>query len=359
MKFPTGRVIAAAAMLGPLVWAQNTPEVNGNIVAAESRGARADAIQLLERARNSYNLRSLGQPYDLRVSFTVNSNGQTSLDGSWQMEDVFDPKLGLRWTANGPGGYAITRIHAGSMLFGADTASYVPLRLHQARAALFDPLPPPSGMEHSSLRTSTLVYNGTRLTCVLLSDAKTPARGAPGRQWDESEECVDPDSGVLLVHSQAPGLYYAYDYSETAQLGDRALPRKVTVSEGGKVVMEISVDSLTETPSADAILFRPNREMQARGRALALGGAEKISRTLAGQPSSSGAMPAAVCVFGVVTADGKLMEAHSLEPADPNSGAAIADAEKIDFSTPAPVGPSPAQHFVFVIEKFAGSAAKQ
>ena len=355
MKFSTGRTIAAAALLGLSVSAQNTPEpVNGHITAVESRGARADAIQLLERARNSYNLRSLGRPYDLRVSFTVNSGGQTAGDGSWQMEDLFDPKLGLRWTANGPGGYAITRIHANGMLFGVDTASYVPLRLHQARAALFDPIPSRKSIERSSLRTSTVVYNGTQLTCVLLSDAKTPAGSAPGRQWDESEECVDPESGVLLVHSQAPGLYYAYDYFQPATLGDRALPRKVTVNEGGKVVMEISIDSLTETPSAETILFRPNREMQARGRALALAGAEKISRVIGGGTAGS-----AVCVFGVVTPDGKLMEAHSLQPADPNSQAAIADAEQIDFPTPAPVGPYPAQHFVFVIEKFAGSAAKQ
>jgi hypothetical protein len=59
-------------------------------------------------------------------------------------------------------------------------------------------------------------------------------------------------------------------------------------------------------------------------------------------------------VFGLVTSSGKLVEAHSLQPSDPNSAVAVEDAKQINFSSP-PFNPHPAQHFVFVIEKFVSS----
>jgi len=44
---------------------------------------------------------------------------------------------------------------------------------------------------------------------------------SPGRRWDEIEECIDPQSGLLQVHSQVPGRYYDYDYTDAPKLGDR------------------------------------------------------------------------------------------------------------------------------------------
>jgi hypothetical protein len=59
-----------------------------------------------------------------------------------------------------------------------------------------------------------------------------------------------------------------------------------------------------------------------------------------------------VCVFGMVTPTGQQVEAHSLQPSDPNSQAAVEDAKRIDFSPLIPAKSPPQQHFVFVIEKF-------
>ena len=59
-----------------------------------------------------------------------------------------------------------------------------------------------------------------------------------------------------------------------------------------------------------------------------------------------------VCVFGMVTATGQLVEAHSLQPTDPNSVAAVEDAQQINFSSSTPPGAPPRQHLVFVLEKF-------
>jgi hypothetical protein len=62
-----------------------------------------------------------------------------------------------------------------------------------------------------------------------------------------------------------------------------------------------------------------------------------------------------VCVFGVVTPAGQLVEAHSLQPSDPNSQAALDAAKQMSFSQPSVPGDYPQQHFVFVIEQFVSS----
>jgi len=62
-----------------------------------------------------------------------------------------------------------------------------------------------------------------------------------------------------------------------------------------------------------------------------------------------------VCVFGLATASGQLVEAHSLQPADPNSAAALEDAKQINFSHSTAAGARPQQHFVFIVEKFAAA----
>jgi hypothetical protein len=331
--------------------------VKGPGLAVKAPANRAAVLKLLERARESYALRSSGLAYDLKVTFTVTSGGQTEFDGAWKMEDLFDPQQGLRWTANAPGPYAITRIYSNQQLFGEETASHIPLRLQEARAALFDPIPSAKNIARASIRISTTAVKGAKLTCVLLSgiDEKRAASATPWRRWDETEECIDPQSGLLRTHSQVPGRYYSYSYANGPQFGGHLMPRKVTVTEAGQTITKISVDSLTELPGADPSLFVPTDEMKARGRATAMTGAQKIFRVFDRGASATGGAAHVVCVFGVVTPSGQLVEAHSLQPADPNSQAALEAAKQMSFSQPAAPGDYPQQHFVFVIEQFTSS----
>jgi hypothetical protein len=329
--------------------------VTGPIQAVDTPASREAVVELLTRTRSSFALRRPGHGFDLKVSFTVNSGGETEYDGAWQMEDVFDPEQGLRWTAKATSGYTTTQIFSTDMFYGDGTASTIPLRLHEARAALFGPIPPPAAVDRDSIRTSEATFRGAQVTCVLLSAPGNPATDAPGRRWEETEECIDPQSGLLRVHSQVPGRYYAYDYSNAAQLDGHTLPRKVIVTEAGKTVSEISVDSLREIPAADPSLFIPTAEMKARGPAIALAGAQKLSRFSRPGPFSPGATAQPVCVFGLVTSSGKLVDAHSLQPSDRNSQAAVEAAKRINFFYPTPLGARPEQHFVFVIEKFVSS----
>ena len=329
----------------------------GQIHAIDSPASRAAIVRILDHARDSYALRSAGRAYDLKVEFTVDSGGQTEYDGDWKMEDVFDPAQGLQWKAKAPGSYAITRIFSKGMFFGDETEDHIPLRLQEARAALFGPMPSAESVAHASIRVSKAIYKGAPLTCVLLSGPKG-GLATPGRRWDETEECIDPQTGLLRTHSQVPGRYFAYKYSTASHFAGHVLPGKVIVTEGGKTVTEIVVKSLTELPASDPKLdpklFTPTEEMKSKGHATEMAQAQKIWRFAGQGKPARGATIKPVCVFGLVTPAGQLVEAHSLQPSDPNSAVAVEDAKQINFSSP-PFDPHPEQHFVFIIEKFVSS----
>ena len=297
-------------------------------------------------------MRSAGQPYDLKIAFTVDSGGQTNYDGAWEMEDQFAPRQGLRWTAKAASGYTLTRISAAGKMYGEGTASAVPLRLHEARGVLLDPIESPALANRGSIRTSQATFRGAAVTCILLSRSRNVANPALGRGWEEAEECIDPQSGLLQVHSEVPGRYAVYDYSNAPQLGGHVLPRNVTVLEGGRIVSKISVVGLQGITTVDASLFVPSEGMKANGAATAIASATKITRVQGQGPFTAAMVVRPVCVFGMVTPTGQLVEAHSLQPTDRNSQAAVEDARQIDFSPLIPAGSRPEQHFVFVIEKF-------
>ena len=324
----------------------------GKMKVASTPASRTAMLQLLARARDSYSLRADGLGYDLKIAFAVDSLGQTDYDGTWEMEEVFTPGQGFHWTAKTPAGYAIARISANGQLYGEGTANEVPLRVQEARGLLINPLPSASYASRESIRMFTATFHKISVTCVLLSTSKKGVTPALGRGWEESEECIDPQTGLLQMHSEAPGRYVVYDYSNAPQLDGHVLPRTVTVTEGGRIVSKISVETLEGITAADPGLFVPTDEMKARGRATAMTALTKISRVLGNGPVTSAITIRPVCVFGVVTPTGQLVEAHSLQPSDPNSQAAVEDAKQIDFSPLTPPGAPPQQHFVFIIEKF-------
>ena len=324
----------------------------GQIQAAVTTAQRDAAAQLLTRARNSYLLRNLSYAWDLKVHFTVNSRGQTNFDGDWEMEDVFAPGQGLHWAAKSSAGYAVTGIFSPNETYvDATGGAVIPLRLQEARAMLYNAIPSAAYAGSGTIRTVDASFRGTPVTCVLLNHSRN-ASSPNQRGWDESEDCIDQQSGLLAIHSEVPGRYTIYDYANAAKLGSRVLPRTIVVTEGGRTVSTISVESLSAISAPDAALFQPTDAMKAAGSAAAMTSATRISRVQAQGQLAPGAVLHAVCVFGLVNPQGRLVEAHSLQPSDPASDAAVKDAEAIDFS-PATQAGAPQQHFVFVIEKFA------
>jgi hypothetical protein len=334
-----------------------TPRDAGELVTGEAQIARTAAsregvLRLLNRARNNYQLKSSGQAWDLKVRFTVDSQGATNYDGAWAMEDVFAPEQGDHWTATSDSGYTITGIFGKNAIFTEGTASAIPLRLQEARAMLFNPLPSAPHARGGSIRTFQAAARGSQLTCILLTQAHDLSNPTVGRGWDETEECIDSQSGLLKMHSEAPGRYAVYDYSGATPFDGHTLPRTVTITEGGRVVSTISVESLEAVGQPDPDLFVPTDAMKAAGVATTMASAIRISRTQGQGPFTSAMTAKPVCVFGLVTPYGQLVEAHSLQPSDPNSEAAIKDAQLIDFVPFLPASGPPQQRFVFVVEKF-------
>ena len=307
------------------------------------------ALQLLARAREQYTIHNGPQGYRLKVSFQVDSGGQTQYDGDWEMEEIYFPRLGQRWTAK-TAGYSATQIVANGLRFGDGAGTNIPLRLHEARATLFDPVGTPANRD---IRTAAATYRGVAMTCVLTAGPEHVPTEAPGRRWDETENCIDPQSGLIQTHSTVPGRYYLYDYTDAPKLGKHVLPRRVTVIEGGKTVVRIHVESLTELAEADPKLFTATKEMT---WGVNMVSQQKMTVFAKGSiPPDATFQP--VCVFGLVTPSGQLVEAHALESSGPKSAAAVEYAKGMHFTVPNPVGGAQ-QHFVFIIENFvAGSAS--
>lgn len=313
---------------------------------------REGVLKFLENARDNFTLRSADEAYDLKVNFTADSLGQTNYDGAWEMEDVNVPKEGLRWTAKSSAGYTITRISSLGEVYAEGTANSIPLRLHEARGLLDNPLPSAAYASRGSIRTAQVELNGTTVTCLLLSQAKNPMNPPVGRGWDEAEECIDPQTGRLMLHSEAPGRYVVYDYSSPFQIGAHVLPRSITVNEAGRVASKIVVQSVSPVANVDPGSFYPTEAMRQAGPVISIKGAERIVRVHQQGHSSAGLSLHAVCIMGVITPTGQLAEAHSLQPNDPNSDTALKDAQAIDFTATIPRGGKPQQHFAFIIEKF-------
>jgi hypothetical protein len=329
--------------------------VSGPIQVVDTPADRDAILNLLNRARSSYALRGDGPGYDLKVSFDVDSGGETQYDGAWEMEEIYGPGQGIHWTAKAAAGYTTTQISLDKHSYGEGPGTTLPLRLHEARGALFGAIATAPFVDRDFIRTSTATFDGVELTCVLLSRAQHAAIPAPGRWWEESEDCIDPQSGLLKLHSLAPGRYEVYDYSDAPTLGGHTLPRKVTVTEGGKTVMELRVDSWTELPSADPALFIPTQEMKEREPGIAMAEARKSSVFYKPGPIAANSTIHPVCVFALISPSGEVTEAHSLQPSDPNSQAAVESAQRMNFHNPTPSQGRPEQRFVFIIEKFVSS----
>ena len=187
------------------------------------------------------------------------------------------------------------------------------------------------------------------MTCLLLSDARRSSdAGAPGRLWLEREECLDPQTGHLLLHSPAPGLYVLYDFSQPVRFEGKELPGKMTVIENETTVIEERVESLEALPTVDPNTFTPTAQMRAQGPGTAMAGLQKISLGTT-RPSSSAAIQTVV-IFGLLTPDGKVAEAHPLQSSDPALvDAALTRVNQIRFQPAVAPGADREQHELFAV----------
>lgn len=360
------KYVAICGLLTQAAFSQSGPEiarVPENPLELASSGVRiVDApeerdalIRLMDKARSYYTLKDARQAYHLKTSFTVTSGGRTEFDGDWQLDEMFSPSLGSRLTAR-TAGSVFDQLRTSNLIYQDTPGGTIPLRLHDAHGHLLGALESNKNMRHDLIRTVDASLRGAPVTCLLLSDARRSSEaGAPGRLWQEREECLDPQTGHLLLHSPAPGLYVLYDFSQPVKFASKELPAKMTVVENETTVIEERVESLEALPAADPNDFIPTARMRSsRKPGTAMAGLEKIS--LAATRPSSGTVQTVV-IFGLLTPDGQVVEAHPLQSSDPALvDAALRRVSQIKFQSAVAPGAEREQHELFALVHFAPDA---
>jgi len=210
---------------------------------------RQSALDLLENVQHNFSESMSGFTYTLKVSFK--GSGTTVYEGDGTMEsDEVGPKR--RWTAH-LGGLAPTRVMVNGKIYG--NADPIPLRVQMVRGALFRPIP--GSPSRKAIRAADVQFRGEQVRCVLLAGTG-PATGAP-RQWSDREYCVDPQTGRLMISSEAAGVYAIYDYTNAIDFHGHTLPRQITFFQGEKEVLDIQVDSMTDGIEDPEGLFDPTK----------------------------------------------------------------------------------------------------
>src|SRR5580658_402749 len=212
---------------------------------------RIAAIGLLDRAHDLSNVRA--QPYDLKTSFTA--SGGLASDGTWSLEDISPRGGGYRWTAQGPYYSAINLYPESSAngLYGNQPSGILPLRLTQVRSAIFFVYPRVG--PQASVRTATGLLNGAQQNCVLIVIGAGKRSFTGGRNWEESEYCVDAQTGLLSQYSPAPGLFVRYDYSSGIRFHDKFIPTAFSISENGQVVAAARTIGVSDPPARSEAMF--------------------------------------------------------------------------------------------------------
>jgi hypothetical protein len=212
--------------------------ITGDAQPVTDVNQRAEIIDLLVHAHQKSNVRA--QPYDLKTSFTV--SGPLS-SGQWQLEDTSPGAELYRWTVQGPG-YSAVNLNVSRIFYSTQPATGLPLRLIQVREAIFksEAVVGP----RATLRIANASLNGVDLVCALVAHNAIAPAGSGGRQWEEQEYCVDPKAGTLITYSEAPGLYFLYDYSKELQFHGKLIPNGFTITQAGQTVVEAQAESVTD-----------------------------------------------------------------------------------------------------------------
>jgi hypothetical protein len=273
---------------------------------------RAQVLELLERARQNGDLHAAGsQPFTLKVSF--NAAGNVLFTGSGEMEETWFGPTGSRWTAR-LGDFSLVRILNNGRIFDDKAVDFIPMRVHMLRDTIFWPFN--FNQAHALIRTATVNWKGKELTCILTSGGMSDPSATPGRRWVEREFCIETQTGLLQVLSDAPGVYVLFDYTNALKFHGRVLPRTFTIVEGGNTVLDARLESIADATSSPDSLT-PTSEMKGHGPGPLLSGTIRWPRFVRVASGASTVQP--VIVHAIVDREGRVVDAELVE----NSGTAL------------------------------------
>jgi len=319
--------------------------VSGDAQPVQDAEQRAAAVHLLANAQALSNVRAYA--YDLKTTFV--SSGAS--EGTWNLEDTSPAHEVYRWTAQGPS-YSAINLRSNQLVYTNQPSGAIPLRLVQARTAIFFVYLPAG--PRASLRTAANTLNGVQVTCVLVKNMAQAKPAAGGRRWDEAEYCVDPKSGLLMTYSPVPGMYVAYDYTNAFHFHDKVVPGKFTVTQAGQTVIEAITQSVSDPGKLDPALFQPAGLEKIGAGPLMTPPWRVLTRGAAGA-IANGTLQMVV-LDGLVTPDGQLTDLQLVSSS--NTGlnqAALDEAAKFknwESQDDLQPGAAPQSHEVFFTVEF-------
>ena len=270
---------------------------------------RGHVLALLEHARENADLHTPGSaPFILRVSFSASGNVLGT--GSGEMEETWLSPQNAQWTAH-LGNFQITRTLSGGLIFDDRQVTFIPIRVHMLRDALFWPINfgPPG---HILIRTANASWRGKEVTCILTSGGMADPTPTPGRRWWEREFCVDAKTGLLQILSDAPGIYFVYDYAGGPQFHGRSVPKNVSVFSAGKSVLEAHLESMSDATNITAESLASSHAPRRFGPVLS--GATRFPHIIHVAPGAATVQP--VIVHAILDPKGEVMDAELIEMAD-------------------------------------------
>jgi len=162
---------------------------------------------------------------------------------------------------------------------------------------------------------------------------------------------VDTKSALLRIYSEAPGIYTVYDYNDALHFHGGTLAREISIVESGDTVLQIHVESLEDAGAPDPALFTPTKEMLARGPGIVLVPSVRIP-VFATSPAGHAGKVEPVIVHASVDAEGKVLEAETLQNSDPSLSNAALSLVRSSSYPPSRRATGPVQTEAFINVEF-------
>ena len=219
----------------------------GQVPVAATNESRQAAFDLLARARDNFLLRSTGQGYDLKINFTVDSQGQTNYDGAWETGGSVYPRT--RTPLDGES--------RGRIRHHRDRLQRRALRRRDCErgsaapgGSARDPAAPASvgGLCESRIDSNRPQRRSTaQRSPAFCCRVRTAPRSRPwGGDGTNRKSVSIPNPGCSRCTPRCPGATSLTITRTRPGFGGHTLPRTVTVTEAGRVVSKISVEKLQE-----------------------------------------------------------------------------------------------------------------
>ena len=318
----------------------------GPTVVPDTPEKRALVLNLLERARQNSAMHTPGTaPFDIKVSF--NSVGDSHSTGYGELEETWLNGQTWRWSAR-LGDYSQLRIFYQGAAYDDKPRGHMPLRLQMVRNSVFWPVM--GNFAPLLMRMATAKWEGTDVACILISGPLNEASATPGRRWEENEFCIDPKTGLLRIHSEAPGIYSVYDYDGAIQFHGRTLPRQTTIVEGGATVLQIHLDGIQDA-NDDPNQFVPTKKMMSHGPGAIMVGPFRFPESVRAPAGYSGEIKP-VIVHALLDQKGKVLDAEVVGSSDPALSAAALGVVWHSSYAPAERQDRPLQREAFINVRF-------